>query len=1100
MNLRLRVLCVCTSLLAVVGTALNGVGPAAAAPSMAAQPMAVSSISVVSEPSPPFNITAQAGVDGVSVSWSRGSVTATASEPMSYVLRRRAVGHDLDWVVPAGYLSTFGNAIDTTLPVGLPATYTVAARNSAGDSGESSPVSATVPAWAGPYSPARHVLTMVWDEAVGGSTIDRGTTQATQDSAAPPAQDLVDGLMGFSAGPGSTFALTQDVSDGDYTVGQGAGMLAVSAVSGARCAGPSGGSPSGTASVRRVAPSLTGHYASITVDAALACADGHRLRVELRWATPDDFHAITSPQLTVVESQPGAVVTRAVLVTNTGLLDQTLGAPRLVDADLSTSAPLTVSTSSCAGSVIAPGESCEVVIGYTAGPAGSREGNGVLVLPTDRGELELGRVVGQQPAALAGPQGLTATGAPGRVDISWTAPLTLDARLISSWRVEEDAGPSPIVLRRIITESEHSSVLTGLAVGPHLLRVVMLTRDGREISSAPMTVSVPSRWLLVATTTGVRAVDPDGGHTDGELFGSGLPASDVAVSPVRDKVVIAYPGDRLVESFSTTGSLLRLLTNPPAVGDDSAAVSPDGVSVMVHSPVYADPQIHESTLALVPAAGGPRTVVPASSGLGSPSWVPDGTAVLAGQASGAGLVRVVPATGARTPVPGTTGGRSPAVSRTGKVAYLATVAGGTEIRVTSLAGGAYTSVGIQDGLYDLDWDPSGRWLVATGGLYGTTPHTYVYDTAADPALVRTLVTGGTGVAWLDTSPMAPAMPPRPSATAGDGQVQVTWTASDNGGSAITGYLVTAAPGGRTATTTGGTTATVTGLTNGTAYTFTVTATNAIGVSAASAASAAATPTSPRAGMMLSPLDFTGDARTDVLRVTPTGDLLLYRGSGTGALGAATKIGSGWGIFINVFSPGDFTGDRRSDLLAVTAAGDLYLYRGNGIGGFTGSGTKIGKGWQNLSTMFSPGDFTGDGTSDVMGVNRATGDLYLYRGNGAGGWAASGQKIGNGWQSLQVMFSPRDFTGDGKSDVMGVNRATGTLTLYTGNGTGGWLRSGIKVGQGWGGLAAMFSPADFTGDGKSDVMGTTMSGDLYLYRGNGTGGWIGSGQKIAGGMS
>jgi Fibronectin type III domain/FG-GAP-like repeat len=1067
---------------------------------MAAHPMAAPSISVVSEPSTPFNITAQAGVDGVSVSWWRGSVTATASEPTSYVVRRGAVGHDLDWVVPAGDLSSFGNAIDTTLPVGLPATYTVAARNSAGDSGESSPVSATVPAWEGPYSPARKVLTMAWDEAVGGSTIDRGTTQATQDSPVPPAQDLVDSLMGFSAGPGSTFALTQDVSDGDYTVGQGAGMLAVSAVSGARCAAPNGGSPSGTASVRRSAPSLTGRYASITVDAALVCADGHRLRVELRWATPDDFHAIASPPLTVLDAQPGTVTTRAVMVTNTGSLDATLGAPRLVDADLSTSAPLTVSTSGCAGRVIAPGESCEVVISYSAGPAGSREGNGILVVPTDRGELELGRVVGQQPAALSGPQGPTATGAPGRVDLSWTAPLTLDARLISSWRVEEDGSPSPVVLKTVITEGEHSSVLTGLAVGPHLLRVVMLTRDGREISSAPMTVSVPSRWLLVATNTGVRAVDPDGGHTDGELFGEGRRSSSVAVSPVRDRVVIAYRDERYLESFSTTGSLLRLLTNQPVVGDDQPAVSPDGVSVIAVSPLYADPQTHESSLALVPAAGGPRTVVPASSGLASPSWVPDGTAVLVAQTSGAGLVKVVPSTGARTPVPGTTGGRSPAVSRTGKIAYLATVTGGTEIRVTSLAGGAYTSVGIQDGLYDLDWDPSGRWLAATGGLYGNTPHTYIYDTAASPEFIRTLVTGGTGVAWLDTSPMAPAMPPRPSATAGDGQAQVTWTASDNGGSAITGYLVTAAPGGRTATTTGGTTAAVTGLTNGTAYTFTVTATNTLGESAASAASAAVTPAGPRAAMLLSPLDFTGDARTDVLRVTPTGDLMLYRGSGTGLLGAATKIGAGWGIFINVFSPGDFTGDRKSDLLAVKGNGDLYLYRGNGIGGFTGSGTQIGKGWQNLSTMFSPGDFTGDGKSDVMGVNRATGDLYLYSGNGAGGWAASGQKIGNGWQSLQVMFSPRDFTGDGRSDVMGVNRATGTLTLYTGNGQGGWLRSGVKVGQGWGGMAAMFSPADFTGDGRSDVMGSTQSGDLYLYRGNGTGGWLGSGQRIASGMS
>ncbi len=53
----------------------------------------------------------------------------------------------------------------------------------------------------------------------------------------------------------------------------------------------------------------------------------------------------------------------------------------------------------------------------------------------------------------------------------------------------------------------------------------------------------------------------------------------------------------------------------------------------------------------------------------------------------------------------------------------------------------------------------------------------------------------------------------------------------DGGSPITGYTATADPGGATCTTDGdGRTCEITGLTNGTAYTFTVTATNAIGTS------------------------------------------------------------------------------------------------------------------------------------------------------------------------------------------------------------------------------------------------------------------------------
>jgi hypothetical protein len=78
-------------------------------------------------------------------------------------------------------------------------------------------------------------------------------------------------------------------------------------------------------------------------------------------------------------------------------------------------------------------------------------------------------------------------------------------------------------------------------------------------------------------------------------------------------------------------------------------------------------------------------------------------------------------------------------------------------------------------------------------------------------------------------------------------------------------------------------------------------------------------------------------------------------------------------------------------VAVKANGDLYLYRGNGLGGFSGAGTGIGGGWGGFGALFSPGDFTGDGRSDVLAV-KANGDLYLYRGNGLGRFTGPGTLI------------------------------------------------------------------------------------------------------------
>jgi hypothetical protein len=89
-------------------------------------------------------------------------------------------------------------------------------------------------------------------------------------------------------------------------------------------------------------------------------------------------------------------------------------------------------------------------------------------------------------------------------------------------------------------------------------------------------------------------------------------------------------------------------------------------------------------------------------------------------------------------------------------------------------------------------------------------------------------------------PLVPGAPTIGTATAtGSTTATVVYTApTGNGGSPITSYTATSSPGGVTGTLSqaGSGTITVSGLTAATSYTFTVTATNAIGTSAASAAS------------------------------------------------------------------------------------------------------------------------------------------------------------------------------------------------------------------------------------------------------------------------
>ena len=133
---------------------------------------------------------------------------------------------------------------------------------------------------------------------------------------------------------------------------------------------------------------------------------------------------------------------------------------------------------------------------------------------------------------------------------------------------------------------------------------------------------------------------------------------------------------------------------------------------------------------------------------------------------------------------------------------------------------------------------------------------------------------------------------------------------------------------------------------------------------------------------------------------------------------------------------DFNGDQFGDVLATRPDGSLWAYLGNGAGGWLGQ-PLVGDGWQIADAMFFAGDFArqrppGDALPEEL--RRLAVDVHDERHRRLE--PATGRS-GPGWDIFSAVFSPGDFTGDGNPDVMGLRRYDGTLWLYPGAGNGGW---------------------------------------------------------------
>jgi hypothetical protein len=332
---------------------------------------------------------------------------------------------------------------------------------------------------------------------------------------------------------------------------------------------------------------------------------------------------------------------------------------------------------------------------------------------------------------------------------------------------------------------------------------------------------------------------------------------------------------------------------------------------------------------------------------------------------------------------------------------------------------------------------TGATSCTVGGLANGTAYTFTVA-AANAA--------GTGAASAHSGSVTPRTVPDPptavKSTAGDSFALLAWSAPAwNGGAAITGYTVTASPGGRSCSTTGVLSCEVSGLTNGTAYTFTVRARNVAGDSAPSSPSAPVTPwpPTPSSYVPLAPariLDtrfgsgLSGSFRAREVRtfqVSGRGGVPAGATAVTGNLTVTGQTAGGW------LSIGPAAGSMADFSTLNFPVGDN---RANGLTASLGPGG-------TLSVVFdgAPGGATADVIFDVTGyfVPGTSGSTYFTVTPNR----VLDSRYGNGLSGALQAGTPRTFqvtnrTSDPARNIPSTAVAvTGNLTV-TQQASPGWL--------------------------------------------------------------
>ena len=183
--------------------------------------------------------------------------------------------------------------------------------------------------------------------------------------------------------------------------------------------------------------------------------------------------------------------------------------------------------------------------------------------------------------------------------------------------------------------------------------------------------------------------------------------------------------------------------------------------------------------------------------------------------------------------------------------------------------------------------------------------------------------------------------------------------------------------------------------------------------------------------------------------------------GGALLGATTQATVSIQVGGAITASTDFNGDGKSDLIwsnDATGERSLWLMNGTTFSSVVGLGT-ISSQWHIAATV----DLNGDGKPDIVWQNMLTGERLVWLMNGA--TFSSSASLGVAPTDWKIVGAA-DMNGDGKPDLLWSNTSTGERLIWLMNGT--TYSSGVSLGTvptQW----TLAATGDFNADGNTDLV-------------------------------